>query len=125
MGWASGIERLILLMKAQGLTLPDAAPDLVLCPADPDSARALQRLAEQLRDDLPNARVQLSLGGKLKAQLSRAAKAGARFAVVMGEAERQDGKVHVKSFVHPEAADQTVAIDGLAVALAARLNLEG
>lgn len=124
-GWASGIERLILLMKAQGLNLPDAAPDVVLCPADADSARPLHQVAEQLRDAMPNARIQLSVGGKLKTQLSRAARSGARFAVVMDEAARHEGKVHVKSFAQTEVADESVAIDGLAVKLAARLNLEG
>jgi len=85
----------------------------------------LHQVAEQLRDAMPNARIQLSVGGKLKAQLSRAARSGARFAVVMDEAARHDGKVHVKSFAQTEVADESVAIDGLAVKLAARLNLEG
>lgn len=124
-GWASGIERLILLMKAQGLSLPDAAPDIVLCHADADGARRAQQLAERLRDMLPLARIQLSVGGKLKAQLARAVKSGARFGVVMGEADRAADQVQVKSFTQPAAADEWVAADGLAVTLAARLNTQG
>ncbi len=124
-GWASGIERLILLMKAQGLSLPDAAADVVLCHADREGARRAQQLAEQLRDMMPLARIQLSVGGKLKAQLARAVKGGARFGVVMGEANRAADQVQVKSFFQPEVADEWVAADGLAVTLAARLNTQG
>lgn len=124
-GWASGIERLILLMRAQGLSLPDAAPDFVLCTADATAQWQALKLAEQLRDALPQARIQSSLGGKLKAQLGRAVKSGARFALVLGEAERQAGTVQVKSLHAQDAADQAVPTDTLAAHLAARLATQG
>lgn len=124
-GWASGIERLILLMQAQGLDLPGAAPHVVLCGDDPADQIRLMALAEQLRDALPQARVQLALGGKLKAQLSRAARDRARFALVIAADQRQSGTVHVKSLHAQDAADEAVPLDALVAHLATRLATQG
>jgi histidyl-tRNA synthetase len=97
-GWASGIERLILLLKAQGLNLPDAAPHAYLCTVGETVAGPARQLAEQLRDALPALRLTLHAGGgKFKSQLGRADKSGARYALILGEEELAQRSVQVKS----------------------------
>ena len=97
-GWASGIERLILLMKATGVSLPADAPHAVICTQGEAAARAAARLGESLRDALPALRLVVSAGGgKLKSQLGRADKLGARFALVLGDAELAEQHIQVKS----------------------------
>ncbi len=97
-GWASGIERLALLMRAQKLAIPESAPQVYICAMGEGAERAARKLAETLRDQGPQLRVVVNAGGgKLKSQLSRADRAGARLAVILGEQETAAGTVQVKS----------------------------
>jgi histidyl-tRNA synthetase len=97
-GWACGIERLILLMKAQGVALPDTAPQVYLCWLGEDAQRQAARLGEQLRDAHPDLRLIVHAGGgKLAAQLKRADRSGARVALILGESEIAARTIQVKS----------------------------
>ena len=97
-GFASGVERLILLLKAQNVLLPEAAPHLYFCHLGEEAGRAARKLSEQLRDAMPDLRLVLQAGsGKLKSQLNRADKSGARYALVLGEEETARREVQVKS----------------------------
>jgi histidyl-tRNA synthetase len=97
-GWASGIERLILLLRAQGLDLPDAAPHAYFCTVGEAAAAPARQLAERLRDALPALRLTLHAGGgKFKSQLGRADRSGARYALILGEEELAQRSVQVKS----------------------------
>jgi histidyl-tRNA synthetase len=97
-GWAAGVERLIMLMKDVGASLPGAAPHAYLCWLGEGERSAALKLAEQLRDALPRLRLVLNAGGgKLPAQLKRADKSGARLALILGDAETARQAVQVKS----------------------------
>jgi histidyl-tRNA synthetase len=97
-GWASGIERLVLLMRSQGVPVPDAGPQVYLCSMGDGAERAAQKLAEMLRDQMPGLRIVLNAGGgKLKSQLARADRAGARVALILGDNETAAQAVQVKS----------------------------
>lgn len=97
-GWAAGVERLIMLMKGAGVTLPDGAPHAYLCWLGDAGREAAMRLAEQLREAVPRLRLVLNAGGgKLPAQLKRADKSGARLALILGEQETVRQAVQVKS----------------------------
>jgi histidyl-tRNA synthetase len=121
-GWASGIERLILLLKAQAAPGAEPAPHAALCSADEDSARLALKLAEDWRRALPGLRLLFSAGGgKLKAQLGRAEKLGCPWALVIGEAERADATVQVKSLVAADPPRQ-IPLAELPGWLAARLD---
>lgn len=97
-GFASGVERLILLLKAQRAALPEAAPHLYFCTLGENAERAARQLSEVLRDGLPSLHLVLNAGGgKLKSQLSRADRSGARFALVLGDDETGRREVQVKS----------------------------
>lgn len=101
-GWASGIERLILLMKNKATTHGDESPpagvQVYFCALGEQAWLAAARLTEQLRDAQPALRLTLNAGGgKLAAQLKRADKCGARFALILGEDETTRRTVQVKS----------------------------
>ena len=97
-GWAAGIERLVLLMREAGVAVPTLAPHAYVCWLGDGERDAAMRLAETLREALPNLRLVLNAGGgKLPAQLKRADKAGARLALILGEQETARQAVQVKS----------------------------
>lgn len=97
-GWAAGVERLVLLMKAVGAAVPDAAAQVYVCTLGAAAERAALTLAERLREALPGLRLVLNAGGgKLPAQLKRADRSGARLALILGDAETARQSVQVKS----------------------------
>ena len=103
-GWACGIERLILLIKAQGIAAPESGSQVYFCALGDSPTREAARLAEQLREALPNLRLTLNAGGgKLAAQLKRADKSAAAVALILGEDETARRVVQVKSLrvAHP------------------------
>ena len=108
-GWAAGVERLILLL--QKLNAASLAPDadVYVCRFGEQGERAGFALAEQVRDVLgPSARVSLNVGaGKPGAQIKRADKSGARIALVIGDDEAAAGTVQVK-FLREERPQATV-----------------
>ncbi len=97
-GWALGIERLLLLMKAQNVAVPDFAAHAYFCVLGENAARDALRRAENLRESLPGLRLTLNAGGgKLPAQLKRADKSGAALALIFGDDEAAKGVIQVKS----------------------------
>jgi histidyl-tRNA synthetase len=101
-GWASGVERLILLLEAQAQAQAQAdgayGPQVYFCWLDESCLAQARRLAEGLRDVLPRLRIVLHAGGgKLGAQLKRADKSGAALALILGGDEIAARCVQVKS----------------------------
>src|SRR5688572_19292646 len=87
-GWAMGEERIVELLKVQGVAGQGAAPDVYFVIAGEKAQAEGLALAEKLRDAVPDLRIETNCGaGNFKAQLKRADKSGARFALVLGEAE--------------------------------------
>jgi histidyl-tRNA synthetase len=122
-GWASGLERLILLMKAQNVVVPASAPHVYLCAMGDRAPRAAQALAEQLRDALPQLRLVQGLGGgKLPAQLKRADRSGAALALILGDDEAAARSVQVKS-LRTDSPQSACAWADLPGTLASRLGL--
>ncbi len=97
-GWACGIERLLLLQKAQGVAIDSRTADVYFCWLGEAAQREARKLAEQLRDARPGLRVILHAGGgKLAAQLKRADRSGAGLALILGESEVAARTIQVKS----------------------------
>jgi histidyl-tRNA synthetase len=96
-GWALGMERIVLLMQELGLEAQDERPHAYFVLAGPAAAARGLQLAEELRDALAAVRVETDLtGGGFKAQFTRADKSGARFAVILGEDEVARGIAQLK-----------------------------
>ncbi|PKM22766.1 MAG: histidine--tRNA ligase, partial [Gammaproteobacteria bacterium HGW-Gammaproteobacteria-14] len=93
-GFAMGMERLILLLAQRLPELP-AAADLYLLTTVAETEALV--LAEELRDLLPGLRIQTHCGGgSLKSQMKKADKSGARWALIVGEEELAAGQVTLK-----------------------------
>ncbi len=110
-GWALGIERVVELLQAEGIGAVETPPDAHLVAAGDAERRFGFKLAEQLRERLPGLR--LSIGGPaagFKAQLRRADKSGARYALIVGETELQAGKVSFKP-LREDQPQQLVTVD--------------
>src|SRR5919197_820649 len=82
MGWASGIERILLASPERPAAPPP--PDLFVAYADPAFKDRAFRLAADARRAGHAARVELG-GRSLKGQLKQADRAGARFVAILGD----------------------------------------
>ncbi|MCI0518414.1 MAG: histidine--tRNA ligase [Woeseiaceae bacterium] len=103
-GWAMGVERLVALYEVCGGKVEKRLPDVYVVAAGPGTTAAAFALAESLRDASPPIRPELNLGGgNFAAQLKRADRSGARYALIIGEDEVRTGRAAVKSLRSDEA----------------------
>ncbi|GLO60045.1 histidine--tRNA ligase [Vibrio sp. MACH09] len=109
-GFAMGLERLVLLLDTLGLNDVRRAVDVYIVTAGEGTMMAGMKLAEQLRESVPELRVMTHFGGgNFKKQFKRADKVGAAIALVLGENEVSEGTVVVKDLAGGEQStlDQT------------------
>lgn len=113
-GWALGMERIVLLLKELGQIPPVKALDLYLILVGDAAKTHGVVVAERLRNALPNARIEAEFGdGGFKAQFKRADKSGARFAVILGEDELNHGTLAIKPL--REAGEQRSLSEAAAI----------
>lgn len=91
-GWASGMERLSLLVSEQGL--PAKSYDYAVITADSSADALALQISHALRSK--GKRVEIVGGNKMGKKLARADKLGAQFAVILGETEVRENKVTLK-----------------------------
>jgi histidyl-tRNA synthetase len=104
-GFALGLERLVDLLAQEGGATADTRPQVYVAILGETLALRGMALAERLRDQ--GIRVQCNCGGgTLKAQLKRADRSGARFALLLGEDESLHQNVSVKDLRHDVAQQQ-------------------
>jgi histidyl-tRNA synthetase len=105
-GWAGGIERLAMLSeKGKAPARP-----VIVMPMGEAATLQAYKLADELRG--VGATVTADRGGNLKKRLNRANKANARFAVIIGDNEVEEGVVTLKDLDDGEQSQ--VAYDNLA-----------
>jgi histidyl-tRNA synthetase len=87
-GFAMGVERLVMLLVAAGRTPAAAHPDVYVVVGGPQAVSPALQLIERLRTERPGVRFELNVGGgNLKAQFRRADRSGAVLALIVGEDE--------------------------------------
>ena len=117
-----GQERIVELLKKQGVSGEGTAPDVYLVIAGEKAEAEGLAFAERLRDGVPGVQIETNCGaGSFKSQLKRADKSGARFALVLGEAETERRVVGLKS-LRVEAPQVEVSWDAVAAVLQERLR---
>ena len=95
MGFAMGVERLLVLLHEAGMALPKAPLDIYVVHQGELAAQLASLVAEQLRDG--QLRVVLHCGGgSFKSQMKKADASGAKLAVVIGDDEARANEVGVK-----------------------------
>lgn len=102
-GFAMGLERLVLMMETLGNTDIRRSVDVYMVTAGEGTMMAGMKLAEQLREQVPGLRVMTHFGGgNFKKQFKRADKVGAAIALVLGEDEVAAKTVVVKDLAGGE-----------------------
>jgi histidyl-tRNA synthetase (EC 6.1.1.21) len=98
-GFAMGIERLVLLLETLEL-IPDAAKastDVFVVSMGADAELTSFSLAESIREALPNLTVLRHCGGgNFKNQMKKADKSGARFTLILGDNEVANNECQIK-----------------------------
>ena len=121
-GWAMGVERFVSLYEACGGSFPAVAPDVYVVAVGEGTRERAFALAEELRDAVPGMRVETNLGGgSFKAQMKRADKSGARFALVLGEQELAEERIGCKP-LRSDAEQESIALAELATVLQDKLK---
>jgi histidyl-tRNA synthetase len=97
LGFAMGLERLLMLMEKQGVAFPEEhKPDLYIVPMGEAAQIKALSLCEALRSEGFCALTDVN-GRGLKAQMKYANKIGARYTLVLGDDEIQKGTANVKN----------------------------
>lgn len=121
-GFALGLERLVLMLTELALTdqVP-ASVDVYVTALGEDAVLYAQRAAELLRDTT-DLRVQMHCGGgNMKKQLKRADTVQAKVALLIGGSEAADEQVTIK-YLGGDAQQTTVALSQLSTTLNAFFN---
>jgi histidyl-tRNA synthetase len=114
-GWALGIERVLELIKEQGTAIPALVPDAYAVVPDAAALPRVMRTLQALR--AAGVSVQMHAAataegmGSMKSQFKKADGSGARYALVFGATELEQGKVAVKALrgdKNAEAGAQTL-----------------
>ena len=113
-GFAMGVERLILLLETLGLTdslIPDL--DIYVTAVGSGTSQAGLGLANTIRATIPSAKVLCHCGGgSFKSQMKKADKSGAKIALILGEDEVAKQQVGVK-YLREEKDQETIAFADL------------
>ena len=121
-GWAMGVERFVALYEACGGRFPTVAPDVYLVAVGEGTRERAFSRAEALRDEVPGIRVETNLGGgSFKAQVKRADKSGAAWALILGEQELSEERIGLKP-LRSDAEQESIGLAELATVLQDRLD---
>ncbi|MFR0691670.1 histidine--tRNA ligase [Enterobacterales bacterium AE_CKDN230030158-1A_HGKHYDSX7] len=123
-GFAMGVERLVLLLETLGVVPAELnrPADLYVCAFGEPAELAALTLAEKLREAIPGLRLLVNAGaGSFKSQFKKADKSGAQFAMILGDDELANRVVGFKP-LRGEGEQKNIAWDALPEHLAACLK---
>jgi len=96
-GFAMGVERLVAILEEEGAGDDLGKPDIFMVVAGDAVVQDAFAIAEQLRNDLPELKLQVNCGGgSIKSQFKKADKSGALHALILGEDELHRGVISLK-----------------------------
>ncbi len=107
-GFAMGLERLIALLEDNEVAVPEQSIHAYLVMFGDKAEKLGFQLAEQMRSEVPNLKLVMNCnGGSFKSQFKRADKSNAKFAIIIGEDEINNGTVSLKN-LREKSEQQTV-----------------
>jgi len=108
-GFAMGVERVLLLMQAHGVTAVNVLDGYLICAGDAATSKTLV-LAEQIRALCPGFSLAINYdGSSFKSQFKKADKSGARLALVIGEDELANATITIK-FLREARVQETILL---------------
>ncbi|MFF0743742.1 histidine--tRNA ligase [Streptomyces sp. NPDC004111] len=118
-GWALGVDRTVLALEAEGVTLDIPSTTAVYAvPLGEEARRVLFGTVTALRG--AGVAADFSFGGKgLKGAMKNANRSGARYVVVAGERDLAEGQVQLKDMESGE--QEPVALDAVVAEIRRRL----
>ena len=112
LGFAMGMERLLLLMQAQGIEFPpEAKCDLYIASMGENATLKASQIASDVRGNGMHAQFDI-VGRSVKAQMKYANKIGAAYTVVLGDSEIEAGVAKVKNMA--DGSETEMKIDDIA-----------
>jgi histidyl-tRNA synthetase len=106
-GFAMGLERLMSLLIDKELVPENPVADVFVVAVGEESLRPAMIIAEQIREQFPDLKVQMNCGGgSFKSQFKKADKSGAAIALVLAEEEVNKQQVAIK-FLREEKPQET------------------
>ena len=122
-GFAMGMERLVLLLAEHGITTGRSEVDVYVVAVGHEAERSALMATERVRSTFSELRVvQHAGGGSFKSQMKKADKSGARVALIWGEDEVAAQSVTIKNLREREggeAGQRAVSLDELETTLGA------
>lgn len=117
LGFGSGIERMLLVMEAEGIEIPREAPsDIFIACQSGEADMKVQVLVNDLRR-LGVSAVRDITGRSLKAQMKYAGKLKVKYSMVLGESELASGKAMLKNMETGEQTECPVSASAVAEAI--------
>ena len=108
LGFGMGLERLMMVMQAQGCQFPEPPKcDVYIAPMGENAAFMASKLCHDLRVEGFCAETDLA-GRGLKAQMRLPGKTGARFTLVLGDDEIASGKAKLKNMSTSQETEVTL-----------------
>ena len=112
LGFAMGMERLLMLMQAQGIEFPpEAKCDLYIASMGENATLKASQIAADVRGNGMHAQFDI-VGRSVKAQMKYANKIGAAYTVVLGDSEIEAGVAKVKNMA--DGSETEMNIDNIA-----------
>ncbi len=126
LGYAMGLERLLMVMENQGIEIPEPEPCALYIAGLGDEAQLKAfELINQLRSYGISAEGDV-VGRGLRAQMKYADKIGAQFSLVLGDNELLEGKAKIKNMTTGEQSevplDETFAVNFSAIHMTAKFG---
>ncbi len=108
LGFAIGLERLLMVMEAEGIVIPSPDTDILYVAALGEKAQLKAfELVREVRETGLGAQFDI-VGRGLKAQMKYANKIGAKFSLVLGDNEIENGKAMLKNMENGEQTEVSV-----------------
>lgn len=113
-GYGMGIERLLMVLEAQGIEIPAPDPcDLYIGSIGEDAAVRALALVSSLREEGFSAECDI-VGRSVKAQMKYADKIGARYSMILGDNELAENQAKLKNMQTGETVDISLDENALA-----------
>ncbi|MCC6549688.1 MAG: histidine--tRNA ligase [Ignavibacteriaceae bacterium] len=119
-GFAAGVERILLAAKNEGIVFGDAIrPDVYIANLKRDDSAGSFRVAQELRDEDISAEMDI-LGRSMKAQMREANKLEVSFVVILGGDESKDGNCTIKNMKN--SSQEVVPLNQIVIFISRNLH---
>jgi len=112
-GFAMGLERLMLLISEQHDSLTQDPPSIYFVALGSDAKKASMKICREIHSTLPEVIVLNDITiGSLKSQMKKADKSNSDFALILGEEEIQANQISIKP-LKGQGEQQLISLEGI------------